>query len=239
MDARRAIIVGLLAVVVGCAEPSTKTPAPVKAAKATFSSQSILAKKVGAASGKPTVRQDYAKLKQALERGDGKTAASLVTADTLALYEKCRALAIDAPESTLRPLDQMSVVMVLQLRYLLTKNELQGMTGAELFAWGVEKGLLKKETVEGIEILGVEFDDTRAAASLTKHGQLLGNSKFDFVQEDDHWKLDMLPIIDAGNLTLEQARAATGKSRVDIAMDVLAQSYKKPIPSQILKGPLR
>jgi hypothetical protein len=239
MDAFRAIVVGVLVIASGCAEQPGKTTAGANAETAASSTELAAAKESESNAVKPTVRQDYAKLRAALERGDGKTAATLVSADTIALYDNCRSLAVSAPESTLRPLDQMSVVLVLQLRYLLPKQELQTMTGADLFAWGVEKGLLKKNTVEGIDITGVEFNGSRAAASLTKAGKPLDSSRFDFVQEDNHWKLDMLPIIDAGNVALEAARAESGGSRVDLAMDVLTQTYNKPMPPEILQGPLR
>lgn len=239
MDAFRAVVVGALVIASGCAEQPVKTPSSAKAEKADSPMQPATAKESKPTAAKPTVRQDYAKLKAALERGDGKTAATLVSADTIALYDHCRSLAVSAPESSLRPLDQMSVVLVLQLRYLLSKQELQSMTGADLFAWGVEKGLLKKNTVEGIDITGVEFKGDRAAASLTKAGKPLDGSRFDFVQEDNHWKLDMLPIIDAGNVALEAARAESGGTRVGLAMDVLTQTYNKPMPPEILRGPLR
>jgi hypothetical protein len=235
MDAFRAIVVGMLVIAGGCSEQ----PVDTKTKKTSTSAPSTTDNGSSSATAKPTVRQDYAKFKAALERGDGKTAATLVSEDTIALYDKCRSLAVSATESTLRPLDQMSVVLVLQLRYLLPKHELQAMTGADLFAWGVEKGLLKKNTVEGVDITSVEFKNDRAAASLTKAGKPLDGSRFDFVQEDNHWKLDMLPIIDAGNVALEEARSESGGSRVDLAMEVLQQTYNKPMPREILQGPLR
>ena len=43
-----------------------------------------------------TVEKDFAALKQALLNGDGKTAASLVTAGTLRAYETSRSLALDS-----------------------------------------------------------------------------------------------------------------------------------------------
>lgn len=186
-----------------------------------------------------TVEQDYAALKRALRDGDGKTAASLVTARTLQEYEKCRTLALDSSGTDFGELNQLTVMMVFQLRYLLAKAQLQEMSGREVFEWGVSGGMVKKDTLEAIQIHKVQYDDMAAFATVTQHGKVASDAMFNFRKEDGRWKLDMMEIARLGGNQLDEIRRLAGKTKVEMAVYLLERTYGEQIPPYILDGPLK
>jgi len=186
-----------------------------------------------------TVEADYKALKNALRDGDGETAASLVTASTLQEYEICRKLALDSSGTDFADLNQFTVLMVFQLRYLLERSRLAEMTGRDIFIWGVTSGMVKKETIEAIAIHKVQYDGSTAYATLTQNGQVATDALFTFRNEDSRWKLDMMEIARMGGKQLDSVREQARKTKVEMAVYLLERTYGAGIPPSILDGPLK
>jgi hypothetical protein len=186
-----------------------------------------------------TVQEDYATLKRALKDQEGKLAASLVTASTLAEYETCRKLALDSTGTDFANTNQMTVLLTFQLRYLLEKSKLQKMSGRDVFEWGVSDGLVKKDVIESIEISKVQYDEKTAFATLTQNGKLVSNEIFTFRKEEGYWKLDMNLLMQSVGKQLDAIRKPTGKTKVETALFFIEKTHGKGIPTSIMEGPVK
>ena len=196
------------------------------------------------AQGTPTpnaaaLRADYRAFTAAVLKQDGEAAAKYVTSGTLEVYERCRKLALDSEGKNLAELPQIDVLMVFQLRYLLSAAELKRIDAKALFAWGVKHGLVSRETFQGIELADVEVrNNNTGTAKLTKNSTPVNDLVFHFTKGDAHWQLDMQKVMAAAEPTLEKLRAETGKGKVELAVFLLERTHKKKIPPAILDGPL-
>jgi len=187
-----------------------------------------------------TVEDDYAALTKALREGDGKGASSLVTASTLEKYDSCRKLALDSAGVDFADLDPFTVFFIYQLRYLLEAAKLREMSGKDLFEWGVDSGLVNKDSLAAIGLNKVQYDGPVAYATLTQGGRAVQDGVFTFRKESGRWKLDMIEVLRMANAQLEKIRKDAGKSKVDFAIFMLERTYGAGnIPEAILNGPLK
>ncbi len=190
-------------------------------------------------SASPAVQQSFAALKTALRDGDGAGAASRVTPQTVELYERCRKLALDSTGTDFESLSQLEVLLTFQLRWLLAKSELETMDGAKVFAWGVGEGLVKKDTLAAIELDEVQPEGGKAMATLRNQGQPVTDLVFDFELHDNIWKLDFKRILQSSDRAFAALRERAGKTKIELAVYLIEQTYKSEVPPQILNGPLK
>ena len=186
-----------------------------------------------------TVEEDYAAFKDALLDSDGAEAVRYVTEETIAFYDRCRKMALDSEGVDFASLGQMEVVLTFQLRYLLNAASLREMDGRSLFAWAVRNGLVKKETLKGIELNGVQHEGETAIATLSKDGQPVNDLVFHFERRDGVWRLDLMRITKLTGEALDEIRRKAGKSKIEMAVYLLERTYDTQIPPQILEGPLK
>jgi hypothetical protein len=185
------------------------------------------------------VRQHFAQLKEALESGNGKLSSELVTAETLAMYEKCRMYALDSSTVDFEELLQLEVLLIFQLRYLLERSALEVMSGQDIFVWGVENGLIKKDTLKQLEINTVQIEGEKAFATLLKDKTAVDDAIFLFYSQAGKWKLDFANILSQTEAFFDNLRSETGRSKIDIAVYLLEKTYEEKIPVNILDGPLQ
>jgi hypothetical protein len=195
----------------------------------------------GCGGGDPTedVRESFDALRAALDDQDGEAALALVTPGSLVMYERARKLALDTGDTDLESLPQLDVLLVFQLRWLLPAERLEQMDGADLFKWGVEEGMVKKESIAAIEINEVERDGDTAIATLKSNGQPVGDMVFHFELHDGVWQLDFNKIVQATEEPLKALREQTGKTKTELAIFFVEQTYQTKMPPEILTGPVK
>jgi hypothetical protein len=175
----------------------------------------------------------------ALRSKDDQRAADFVSARTLDRYDRCRLVAIDSTGRNFDDFTQLEVMLILQFRYRVAKNELQSMNGRELFCWAIRNNLANTESVNGITIDTVQIDGETAFATLSKDGTPAKGEFFRFVREERGWKFDLSHVFDAVEPRLAPIRQQASKSRIELAVFLMEKKYGQPIPPEILKGPLR
>jgi hypothetical protein len=185
------------------------------------------------------VRAAFSVLVDALHNRDGKTAGELVPKSTFELYEECRRTALDSSAIDFEQLPQTEVLLVLQLRYMLSREELSKMTGKDVFEWGVNKGLVSEKGMKGISLGTIQLDGDVAFATLLKEHQPVPGLAFRFVREDNRWTFDMPYISKAVEPAFAEIRKQANKSKIELAVFLMEQTYKRQIPFEILQGPLK
>jgi hypothetical protein len=185
------------------------------------------------------VRESFAELKSAFCVGDGETAAAQVTPAALALYESCRSLALDSSDTDFEQLTQVEVLLIFQLRWLLSRAVLESMDGTSVFVWGIEEGLFDRDTLSPFELDRVQCEGAIAIATLLDQGEPVTDAVFYFELHDGVWKLDFRRLLDASESAFAAIRQQTGTTRMELAIYFMEREYGQRIPPQILNGPLR
>src|SRR5262245_13430973 len=98
---------------------------------------------VAAASGDlEPVRRGFSAYKQALLAKDGNAAAQAVSANSLAYYDRLRALALSGTKSEIEALDGTEQVLILNLRVRAPAPLLRAGSSQALIAYAVGKGMI-------------------------------------------------------------------------------------------------
>ena len=186
------------------------------------------------------IREALQKIAAAVRQRDGVAATRVTSARTLNVYEECRSAALGASETELEALPQFHVLNVFQLRNRLGRSRLSKMSGRDVFAWIVEQGIIKPETLRGLEIESIELRDDLALATVRKDGKLADDGKFEFLREQGEWKINLsgASMLDAMERPLAAVRKKANKSKVELAAFLLEKQSGKRVPREILKGPL-
>ena len=232
MSVRLVLVCCLAACNLATAEAQEATPAVDTPAKSGVGPSTV-------DSSESRVRNSYARIFDALMNRDGKTASKLVTRKTLDFYEQCRQTALDSSSIDFEQIGQMEVLLVFQLRYLSSREELSKMTGRDVFQWGVERGLVSEKGMKGVSLNRVQIDGDVAYATVLKNREPVPGLAFRFAREDGVWVFDMLYISKAVEPAFAEIRKQAKKSKTELAVFLMEQTYKEQIPFEILNGPLR
>jgi hypothetical protein len=185
------------------------------------------------------IRQTYAQFAKALASFDVDMAANLVSERTFDMYSRWSALALDSSSVDFEKMSQIEVLGVFQLRYLLSRQELESMTGNDIFRWGVREGLVDNDAVKRIELDKIQIDGDEALATLISNQQPVPGIAYRFVNESSRWRLDLFHLMAAAEPVFDQVRRDAGKSKTELAVFLLEQTYNETIPIEILTGPLK
>lgn len=133
---------------------------------------------------------------EAIGARDGTRAASLVSANILADYERWRDLALDATADQLEASRGMDVEDIFLLRVYLTRQELEDKSGKEIFASLADKGLIVSPNVRNLatlKVISANVVETvappRAYTQTSIFGWLRPNSAIDFLLDADGWRV--------------------------------------------------
>lgn len=192
-----------------------------------------------AAQESAAVNEAFSEFGSALKRRDGDRAAEFASGRTIEMYEDCRSLAIDSSDNDFADLSQLELLLVFQLRYHLSRGELEAMNGRDVLSWGVDEGMVNDDTVDGITLDRVQIDGDVAFATTIKDGQPSPNNVFRFVKEEDRWKFDLFHIFQGLEPAFEDIRNQARKSKIELAVFLMERKYGTKIPFEILKGPIK
>lgn len=185
------------------------------------------------------VRDLFTKLKTAVKSGNGNGAADLVSSDTIALCEQARTLALSSAGVDLESSPQTTVFLVFVLRYYAPSQELRTMHGKEVIAWAVSKGLVPKDAVNSLSIDRVHTQGIGAFASMLVNGQPAPEAFLHFSKETNQWRVDAAAMSPALEVFSLQQQWTLGKTKIDVAADLMNMVYGVTVPRSIIKGPLK
>lgn len=178
-------------------------------------------------------REVFEKYRRAVLAQDGEAAAECVGSSTFDIYESWRDLALNASLQQLQRENVMNMFVVVRLRSLYDRSEIEAISPRDLFVIGVEKGWVSRSSVENVEIASLEFDGDRGKLFVAKGSDV----HFAVEREDGEWKLDLGPVMEmAGPLMDAQAEDAEMTKRVFVEYLYLSVS-EDPLDPEVWKGP--
>ena len=182
----------------------------------------------------------FAKFQAAIISQNGENAVQWVSQDTLNFYDDVRKLALNANQNVLELESQIKVSMTFELRYLLSRRDLQWLSdGKKIFGWLVHNELMQKYRFNECSLINIKVEGRHAFATILKNGELIDNVPFEFINEGGVWKFDMIKNISTDDMALEILRQQIGKTKIETALFLLEKNYHKKISEKILQGPLK
>ena len=189
--------------------------------------------------GEKYVRKSYADFQEALKSKNGSEAAQLVAKNIFSFYDDVKKLALKSENVDLEKKSPNKVFMVIQYRYLLTQKELEQMNGRDLLVWNVNRGMVLRNMIGSISLGKIQIKNDKAFAQILLNDKPVDETTFDFWKEDGIWKFDLAKTLTMPGKKMDQAIAHAGKTKVGLALEMLAALYHTKIPEEILNGPLR
>jgi hypothetical protein len=183
------------------------------------------------------VKQTFSNYKQSILKGDGDEAVKWVNNKTIAYYGEMLGLALDADSARVADLDLMDRLTVLSLRHRMTRDEISGMDGKQLFVHSIKKGMVGKNTVANVEIGDVKVEGEQAKGQLQANGQK-SPLNFGFTKENGQWKLDLTSLFEPTMAGLKQMIAGQGMTENEFIVRALEMSSGKPV-TNVIWSPLK
>ncbi|MEV6411440.1 hypothetical protein [Kribbella sp. NPDC051718] len=187
MSMRRAVVGGMMCLaLVGCAQEKAE---PVPLPRSSVSG-------VDPAVDKAAVTQAFTTYQKALVAKDGKTAASMLTADTIAYYTALKKLALTAKEPYLRRARVSDQLAVLYLRASVEAADLRRWSATDLAADAVRRGEVNTSTIGRMTVGEVGISGDTGSVTVILDGKPNPFS-LTFWREGGRWKFRMIPLLEA------------------------------------------
>ncbi len=183
------------------------------------------------------VRRGFSVYKEALLARDGAAAASAVSANSLAYYDRMRALALTGEKAEIQSLDGAEQMLVLSLRLHAPEPMLRSGTPAELIAHAVDRGMISPGTIARTELGAVEIEGDQADALLVVDGKPLGGGEFRFRREGDVWKFDLEHATSLTRGVFGRLARQRGVSEEALILDLLSRASGRPIGEEVWTPP--
>jgi hypothetical protein len=194
---RQVIVGGMMCLaLVGCAQEKAE---PVPLPRTTASG-------VDPAADKTAVAQAFTTYQKALVAKDGKTVASMLTADTIAYYAGLKKLALTAKEPYLRRARISDQLAVLYLRASVSADDIRRWSATDLAADAVQRGEVNTSTIERMTVGEVLISGDTASVTMILDGKA-NPLALAFWREGGRWKFRMIPLLEA----IETAMRAQAK----------------------------
>jgi hypothetical protein len=197
---------------VGCAVEKQAEPVPLPR---TTTSES--------AADQAAVRQAFDAYRAALTAKDGKTAASLLTAESIEYYANLKKLALTAPESYLRRARMSDQLAVIDLRVSVPAENLRRWSAAQLAGDAVNRGETQSTVVARLSAGTIEVAGDTGTVQVKLDGKAF-EYKLTFYREDGQWKFRLIPILEATEGALRRRVQEDQVTETDLVDEVVAQT---------------
>lgn len=172
----------------------------------------------------------------ALNGGDGPTAATYLSKDSVAWLDDMVGLARTARKDKVKALPYRDRLEVLQIRLLLEPDELKKADGRSYYIRLVNEGWVVS-TSEAKRIK-ISFNSAKDRATITyRYPGERETFHGSWVLEDGQWKDDRVTDADEINQEARAQARAGGVTEDDLLFDVLAENLEMEIPDSIWDPP--
>ena len=138
------------------------------------------------------IRDCFARYKEAIMNGRGKEAAEYVDQATIEWYRQSLEWAKSAKRHEVEAMPFMDKMQVLMIRSRIPKEKVLSMSGKEFFIYGVDSGMVSKDSVEKIGgVSKVSSIHENFAKTKMLHDGKEAPFGFSFTFEEGQWKLNI------------------------------------------------
>jgi len=155
------------------------------------------------------VEQAFNGYKTAILAQEGMNASQLVTASTIAEYQKYIDWAKTAERKALESLSFFNRLQVFLVKHRIPRAELLAMDGRELFAYAVNNDWIGKTSVIPTTVGNVEVSSSRAISDVFSSGKKVP-IQFLYRKENGTWKFDLYHLMINSDGPLRTAALQSG-----------------------------
>ncbi len=191
----------------------TTTPAPAETPKET-----------------EAVKRSFASFQQAVVSKDADKLASLLTPETMAMFEACRVLAAHPDTNSLSRLSQMEVLIGLQAYWILSREALQAMSTKDFLLWASRSGVLELRQIRDATLANLEFRGEQAVANVKVDNEVATNVWVSFAWNTRKWQVDLRATLLQIEPQLAILRKNLNMSKAEMAVFTLEAQQRQRIP---------
>lgn len=182
------------------------------------------------------IRSVFRDYRKAVLDGQGRRAASLLSAETIDYYRRLQQQALFGREETIRALPVIERVQVFFFRAHVPREDLVRMSGEEVVAYAVGKGWVSQQQIARTDLGAVEIDGDSALAEHRVEGEPSG-VKYHFVRNpgDGSWRLDLLPLLLASNDLMKHAAEQAELEEEELVAELLRTAGISPSDETLWK----
>ena len=170
------------------------------------------------------VKETWENVKKATLEKDGALAAENFSVEMIGYYGELRDQALTADREALLQMPVMRRLAVLGMRLRLSTEELEAMSGKDLFVRALEEGWIKFH-LQGDGLAELKVNDGHITA-LTTMGGKPTTLRVHFLEEDGEWRFDYTPNMAAAAGMLEQMGRSSELSEEEFAAQMIKNSTK-------------
>ena len=187
----------------------------------------------GGCSRKPSTSDEsrvhaaFEQYKQAARKSDGAAVAPLVTAQSVAHYERLRDLALTGTQAAIAELPYVKRIQIWMFRQLLTAENLRAMSGADVVAYVFDEHMMGRDLEETSAIDELQIEGTTATARHLARGRPAGGPIREVTLqwkkgEYGKWRLDLLHTLALMEVQLDDVHEMDpAKSKEELAQGIV------------------
>lgn len=165
---------------------------------------------------------------------DGDAAVDLVTQSTADEYARLSQLALNARKEEVENLRLTDYLTVILLRETFSPAEIRMFSddGRAAFAAAVRKGMISVDSVTSMALGEIQILHT-AASGVVVHNGAPTDLKYEFRLEENGWKLNLIPMMQIGNIAMEQVLKDSGLSDEEFMLFMITQVTGKQADASV------
>lgn len=182
------------------------------------------------------IRKAFDGYRNALQNGDGKTAAGWISKSTVEHYDELAALAATGgPEEIGErgPTDRMTVAL---LRHDLAPEEIGSLNGTALFTYAVEQDVIDDSTIASAELDEVTISGDRAVATV-KGDNAEQKAQLTFIRESDSWRLDLMSMMEVSDKAIAELAKQRGVDEDELVLQLASAAAGTTVEKAIFERP--
>jgi hypothetical protein len=178
-----------------------------------------------------SIQTTFGLYRQAVADQKGADAVALVNQETLDYFGVLQDLALYGTPQEVEGRSITDRMQVVALRHRVPLSTLEEVSPEGLLAFCVETGLLGK-SISAVEISEIRLDGNAAKANTVINGQPLP-VVLRFTEEDGGWKIDLRPILEAGNDALREVAEKQGVTADDLILQLVSKGSGVEVTKEI------
>ncbi|APU16368.1 MULTISPECIES: hypothetical protein [Actinoalloteichus] len=167
---------------------------------------------------------------------DGERATAVLASPVHRFYDEARHLALSATADELHGLSPTTQITVYVFRAEVDPELLRSGSVTELLTEAFVRGLIGEQAIDSAELGSIEVDGDTASAEVFSDGEEIPY-RFQFLREDEVWKVDIGPIVEIADETFTMMAEQQDIPVEQFVEDMLVQQYG-PEEAAALANPL-
>jgi len=183
------------------------------------------------------VERGFAEYKAALKQRDGARAAAAISRNSLAYYDRMRALALSGTRAELGDLEGTERMLVLGLRLQAPGELLANGTPEELVAYAVTTEAITDTSVADTDLGEITTRGDLARGWVVVDGEPT-QGVLQFAREGGRWKFDLEFAMKSSAGLIAAIASQNGVSEDDVILQLLEQGAQRTVGPEIWRPPV-